>query len=669
MFTTTRPNDLSGPQTVLTIDDDRIVRTSIKLFLEDLGYLALEAENGQQGLDLIQNHHPHLVLLDLRMPGLSGLDILDRVKQQDSEIPVVVISGTGKISDVVSALHKGAWDFLLKPIDDLTVLQHTIEKALDQVRLQSENLEYQRSLEEKVSLRTAALEHAYNQLTVSERKYRSIFENLLDIYYEVDLEGTLLEVSPSVEKSSHYTREELLGTDIWRLYPDPEQRRRLLQKLQENGRVSDFEIQLQDKNGRLTHFSVNAMRHPQRTGQASYISGIMHDITERKETESRLRTSNQTLEALFNAAPLAILAIDAEMKITLWNRTAEEMFGWSAAEVLGRPYPLAPEGKQEEARENLLRAMRGEVFRGHEVVRQHKDGRQVTVNLFTAPLRNSDNRITGQIVILEDVSEIHKLRNETERSSRLASLGELAAGVAHEINNPNGLILLNLPTLKDFVSDAIAYQSQLSAAGELHRFAGFSPDRAAEAFPRLLGEIEDSSRRIKQIVEDLKNFARQDNIEYPEWFDLNQSVEKALRLTANNLKKATYRFTTDLASDLPPVNGTPQRIEQVIVNLLVNACEALTDGEQGIHLKTAYDQASDLVCLSVSDQGCGISSEQLTHITDPFFTTRREQGGTGLGLSVSARIIKEHHGKLEFSSQPGYGTVASFSLPVKAIRS
>lgn len=669
MSAATKTSGRSGPQTILVVDDDRIVRNSIKLFLEDFGYLVVEAENGQQGLDLVIKHHPDLLLLDLRMPGMNGLEVLDLVKNFETDLPVVVISGTGKIDDVVQALQKGAWDFLQKPIDDMTVLKHTVEKALERVRLRRENLEFQEYLEEKITQRTAALERAYNKLTHSELKYRSIYENLQDIYYETSLDGTLLEISPSAAKYSLYSPDELLGKNIWHLYANPDQRQVLLQKLQDHGRVSDFEMQLQDKNGRPAWFSVTARFHPGKDTQPAWISGMLRDISERKDDEKRLRASSQTLEALFNAAPLAIMAIDSEMKISLWNQAAEKMFGWTLKEIIGRKYPLAPPEREHEAQKNLQLAMAGEQFRGHEVVRQHKDGRQVIVNLFTAPLRDNEDRITGQIIILEDVSEIHTLRRDAERSSRLASLGELAAGVAHEINNPNGLILLNLPTLKDFVIEAIDCLAEQEDTGRQSKFAGLSLERAANAFPQLLGEIEDSARRIKRIVEDLKDFARQDNLAPGDWFDLNQSVEKAVRLTSNHLKKATAHFRTELAGDLPQINGSSQRIEQVIVNLLINACEALSDADQSILLQTENDPDHHQVWLRVIDQGRGIDPQMLEHITDPFFTTRREQGGTGLGLSVSARIVKEHQGRLLFSSEPGKGTIASFSLPVTATRS
>ncbi|NOY14338.1 MAG: HAMP domain-containing histidine kinase, partial [Deltaproteobacteria bacterium] len=198
------------------------------------------------------------------------------------------------------------------------------------------------------------------------------------------------------------------------------------------------------------------------------------------------------------------------------------------------------------------------------------------------------------------------------------------------------------------------------------KLGGLKPERAAEAFPQLMTEIGDSALRIKQIVNDLKDFAGQDSPNRDDRFDLNRSAEVAVRLTANHLKKATAHLNLQLATGLPPLKGSAQRIEQVIVNLLVNACDALTDREQKIRITSGRNPKTQEIFLCIRDEGCGIPPEQLAHITDPFFTTRREKGGTGLGLSVSARILKEHGGRLEFVSTPGQGTAACAYFKVAA---
>ncbi len=440
----------------------------------------------------------------------------------------------------------------------------------------------------------------------------------------------------------------------------PAQREQLIATLLADGRIEDHEVLMAGANQKNIYYSINAMLHRDNFGQPAHISGIMRNISERKASEEKLRATYQTLEALFSAAPLAILAIDNDSNITLWNRAAEETFGWQHDEIIGQPYPLAVPGKEEESAYNLSQALQGHDFKGLELSRRHKDGHLVDISASTAPLRDKAGAINGVIIIIEDISEKNRLRREADRSSRLASLGELAAGVAHEINNPNGLILLNLPTIHDYVMDSITLHQE---SGSTQKLGGLSVTRAAAAFPQLLGETEDSARRIKQIVEDLKSFAAKETLEQDERFDLNKSAATAVRLTNNHLKKATTRFSEQYLVAIPLLPGSAQRIEQVIVNLLVNACEALTDREQKIEIKTTQDTKAKEICLCISDEGRGISPEQLKHITDPFFTTRREAGGTGLGLSVSARIIKEHRGRLEFESTPGQGTIARICFP------
>lgn len=179
----------------------------------------------------------------------------------------------------------------------------------------------------------------------------------------------------------------------------------------------------------------------------------------------------------------------------------------------------------------------------------------------------------------------------------------------------------------------------------------------------MLDEMQGGARRIKRIVEDLKDFARRDDAPAFEDVDLNAVVQAAVRLVEPSIRKATRRFQPAYAPDLPAVRGNAQRIEQVVVNLVMNACEALADPERAVSVETGADRERGTVWLRVTDEGVGIAPEHLPRLTDPFFTTKRESGGTGLGLSVSAGIVKEHGGTLDFSSRPGSGTTVSMTLP------
>ncbi|MCK4507010.1 MAG: transporter substrate-binding domain-containing protein [Desulfuromonadales bacterium] len=258
--------------------------------------------------------------------------------------------------------------------------------------------------------------------------------------------------------------------------------------------------------------------------------------------------------------------------------------------------------------------------------------------------------------------EVHQ--QQLIQADKLSSLGILTSGVAHEINNPNGLILLNLPLLKKAWNDmSPILQKHFQQNGDF-KLGWFSFSRMSNEIPQMLDEMQQGAERIKRIVEDLKDFTRQSSAELSESVDLSLVADTARRLVDTSLKKATHHFQADLAGNLPKFRGNSQRIEQVVVNLLLNSCQALVDREQSIELRTTLTEDGSLL-LEVKDQGCGIASEHLQKLTDPFFTTNRDTGGTGLGLSISEGIVNEHSGQLKFDSVPGEGTCVSLLLPAE----
>ncbi len=264
------------------------------------------------------------------------------------------------------------------------------------------------------------------------------------------------------------------------------------------------------------------------------------------------------------------------------------------------------------------------------------------------------------------LEELKHHQDKLIQADKMASLGILVAGVAHEINNPNGLILLNMPILKEVYQDAEeVLEDRYRNQGDF-TLGGLPYSRMRDEVPHLLEEMQDGANRIKRIVEELKDFARQDNSAATEPVDINAVVQAAVRLVDSSIRSSTTRFEAQYAPSLPLIPGNAQRIEQVVVNLILNACQALPDTERGIRLTTSYDQAARSVVLTLVDEGLGIAPEHIPRLTDPFFTTKRESGGTGLGLSVSATIVKEHDGSLTFESAPGNGTTVTLTLPVTA---
>jgi len=280
---------------ILTIDDEDNIRDSFRMFLEDYDYKILEAQNGREGLELFAREKPDLVLCDLRMPEIDGLEVIAKIKQESPDTPIIVVSGTGIIGDAIEAIRCGAWNYLLKPIQDMSVLLHAINQAMERSRLIVENRAYQEHLEEEVTKRTQALQKAVTDLNqsnlklkTSEQKYRVIFDNLQDVYLEMRLDGKVTEISPSISNISQYCRKDLLGTNIEQIFPSLRDRERLFTDLRTDNKIFDYELHLQDKDETLIPCSLNASYQIGIDQTEDKICATLRDVTDRKQAEAKI---------------------------------------------------------------------------------------------------------------------------------------------------------------------------------------------------------------------------------------------------------------------------------------------------------------------------------------------------------------------------------------------
>jgi polar amino acid transport system substrate-binding protein len=259
--------------------------------------------------------------------------------------------------------------------------------------------------------------------------------------------------------------------------------------------------------------------------------------------------------------------------------------------------------------------------------------------------------------------QVRRRTEELARADRLASLGTLVSGVAHEINNPNNFIILNGDNLADIWKEMRPILDAHAAEEQGLKIVGIPYDMLRNEMDHLIGGIREGARRIRTIVAHLKDFARQGPMDMEQEVDLAKVIDAASIIVANAIKKCTGNFSVNIASDAPRVRGNFQKLEQVVINLLTNACQALTDRDQEVtvSVKSCEDQS---VCLTVKDTGMGIPAEILPQIFDPFFTTKRDSGGTGLGLSISYGIVKDHKGTMVVKSEVGRGTEFIVKLPV-----
>ncbi|MGB5995058.1 MAG: ATP-binding protein, partial [Candidatus Deferrimicrobiaceae bacterium] len=248
-------------------------------------------------------------------------------------------------------------------------------------------------------------------------------------------------------------------------------------------------------------------------------------------------------------------------------------------------------------------------------------------------------------------------------ANRMTSLGTMVSGVAHEINNPNNLIMFNAPMIQGAWADADrVLASHFRESGEF-LLGGLPYSEMRQVVPKLITGMTESSGRIRNIVEKLKNFARRDSENLDCKIALNEVIRAAASILNHEIVRGCRNFRLDLAENLPMVMGCAQQLEQVMINLIQNSLQALPDRTKGIRIATSVNRGTGMVEVRVIDEGGGMSDEVMKHLAEPFFSTKLDSGGLGLGLSISSSIVLEHNGTLDFTSEVGKGTTARITFP------
>jgi len=250
------------------------------------------------------------------------------------------------------------------------------------------------------------------------------------------------------------------------------------------------------------------------------------------------------------------------------------------------------------------------------------------------------------------------------QAQKMEALGRLVSGVAHEINNPINLIMYSMPILKKVWNDALPLLGGFAEDHPDKTYGGLTYDYLKENLHQILSDAELAADRITKIVSDLKNFARQTNMRDTAPMQVNTAVENALRLAQTTIRKSGIDIDVDLSPDIPSIEGNLQSIEQIVLNLAINAIQAIDHDNGVIRLATTYNPEKGVVVLTVTDNGCGIDPEIVDKMFDPFATDKQANEGTGLGLSVTYSLIKAHGGEIRFETVRNEGTTFSVYLPL-----
>ena len=300
----------------------------------------------------------------------------------------------------------------------------------------------------------------------------------------------------------------------------------------------------------------------------------------------------------------------------------------------------------------------------------HKDGTVRWIRNKIAVTKGDDGTPVAYDGLINDITDLKKAQaaealrtRQLIQADKLASLGILVSGIAHEINNPNNFIMLNIQLFSRIWKDIAPILDAYYKENGDFVIAGMQYSTSKEKIGQSLDGVLKGAERIQNITKNLTEFAKADSNTFNEGVEINKVVELAVLITGNLIRKSTNNFKVEYGQNLPLIRGNAQQLEQVVINLITNACQSLKDPSASITIATFYNAQRNEVRVKVEDQGIGIKPEDLKHIMDPFFTTKRDMGGTGLGLSVSFNIVKSHGGTLVLNSKPGQGSTALVSLP------
>ena len=471
-----------------------------------------------------------------------------------------------------------------------------------------------------------------------ERRFTELFETLQEGVYFSTPEGKLLDVNAALVSLLRYSsKDELLSVDPRALNSDPGETPVLGRTTEDRGGVRTREITLLRKDGTPAAFLDTSRAFWDAGGNIIRYQGTLVDVSERREMEQTLRRQEEFQRYLLESFPDLILVIGLDERYNFVSARVRDLLGYKPEDLLGKKM----EDLQDHSPEFV--ALYRDVSTGRkkfgfcEYGALHRDGNWRTMRAAASPLFDAKNTLNGVIVSVRDISVAKKLEQQIIQSERLAAMGQMIGGFAHELNNPLTTIL---------------------GVAELLQEA-----EVTEQMRKQLIMLQQQGRRAAEIVQNLMYFSRPP-APGKSAINLSELVQRTLHLHAYSLRKNNITVDFLPETGLPIVSGDPHQLMQVFLNLVLNAEHAIRDGRDRGTLRIRVLKNAGSVSATFQDDGPGITPEILPHIFDPFYTTKRPGRGTGLGLSICKAILREHGGNVEAASGPGGGALFTVTLPI-----
>lgn len=472
-----------------------------------------------------------------------------------------------------------------------------------------------------------------------ETRFTELFETLHEGVYFSTPEGKLLDANPAlVQMLGYSTREELLATDINQLNLDLSQQAPLGRSSETQSGVRTREVILRRKDGKPAVFLDTSRAVWDPSGKVIRYQGTLVDVTEQRLMEKQLRQQEEFQRHLLESFPDLILVIDPQERYTFVSSRMRDLLGYASNELVGKTVSEGEE-RSPEFLELYRDVASGKRMSGFcEYGARHRNGDWRTMRASASPLFDAENRIRGVVMCARDITVEKKLEQQLIQSERLAAMGQMIGGFAHELNNP----LTSILGLSEMLQDS----------------------STSEQTKKQLALMHTQARRATEIVQNLVYFSRPPAPGKGR-VSLSELVQRTLHLQAYSLRKSNITVDFRPEPSLPSLSGDPNQLMQVFLNVIQNAEQAIREIRDRGTLVIRLGRTDKNVWVSFQDDGPGIAPETLRAIFDPFYTTKRPGRGTGLGLSICKAIMKEHGGNIEATPAPGGGSIFTVSLPIQ----
>jgi len=470
-----------------------------------------------------------------------------------------------------------------------------------------------------------------------ELRFTELFETLQEGVYFSTPDGQLLDANPALVNMLGYVeKNDLLSLEPAALNFDPGQPV-LGRAVDDRGGVRTREIKLRRKDGTAAVFLDSSRAVWDTSGNIIRYQGTLVDITDRRKMERQLAQQEEFRGRLLDSFPDLILVVDLEEKYTFVSSRAHDLLGYEPRDMTGKKISEVQDHSPELVALYQSVVSGQQAFGAAEYGVRHRDGNWRTMRASGSPLVDAEGKISGVIVSVRDITIERKLEQQVVQSERLAAMGAMIGGVAHELNNPLTSILGVSELLQDTETN--------------------------ETTRKQLAMLQQQARRAAEIVQNLTYFSRPPAPGKSK-INLVEVVERTLNLHAYSLRKNNITVDFLKEAGVPYALGDPHQLMQVFLNLILNAEHAIRDARDKGTLRIRLGKADNTVWVSFHDDGPGIAKENMSSIFDPFYTTKRPGRGTGLGLSICKSVMKEHNGSIEAANSPEGGAVFTVTLPV-----